>query len=99
MSDLIGWQTWLSEEERRYIGVVRQNCKRGPHANPVFPVAMVERFARSLAASRALVVEKNKGLLWYSMPTHEGCLGADCPCMPGRALALTEAEMRKRLEA
>ena len=57
-----------------------------------------ERLLCSLAASRALVEAKNRGLLWYSMPTHEGCLGAECPCMPGRALTLTEAEMLKRKE-
>ncbi len=39
-----------------------------------------------------LVERKNRGLEWYAMPTHDGCEGADCPCMPGRALALTEAD-------
>jgi len=48
------WERYLTEEERWYIGVVRQNCKSRLYRNaPVFPVAMVERFARTVAALRA----------------------------------------------
>jgi|SRR3989304_932256 len=102
------WTKWLTEEERWHIGIVSQRCKEGLPTEPVFPVAKVWGFLRSLAASRALVAAKDKALeIGRGMEGHAfGCIcvgegdGEHSPfcAEQARALALTEEQMLKRLE-
>ncbi len=74
------WQKYLDEEEKRDLKLYRYTTE------PVY---------RTLAISRALVRAKDRGLL-KAMPVHADCLARECPCMPGRTLALTESDFTIR---
>ena len=75
------WTRWLTVEEREILAGWDDED--------------TTRFAHSLAASRALVAEKDKAISKYAI--HEdGCLGrihGDCDCGLNSAFALTEKEI------
>ena len=101
--DTVNWKDWLTEEEQEALALTE---KMGELLYGGIRPGVIRLF-RSLAASRALVVEKDLVLKVVSnsyhdmLRGHEGYTFRACPenlCPAARrALALTEAEMRERL--
>src|SRR3990167_148734 len=88
------WMEWLTEEER---GTVKFAANQ---STAVFGSAAIFAWAHTVAASRALVAEKDKALRNYGVHMTGDCLGLrrECICSFSAALALTEEDMREWLE-
>jgi len=88
------WMEWLTEEERDTVKFAANQ------STAVFGSAAIFAWAHTVAASRALVAEKDKALRNYGVHMTGDCLGLrrECICSFSAALALTEEDMREWLE-
>ena len=101
------WTEWLSEEERARLRIYERVLESEFRDGIGFLKYDVMPLFHSLAASRALVAEKDKALraahdLWSYLPFDSGAdideTARHTRKQQNAALALTEADMLERLE-
>jgi len=92
MVEPLDWMSYLTDKEKLYL--------ERDYDNAVDASEDVRKFACTVAASRALVAEKDKALRNYGVHMTGDCLGLrrECICSFSAALALTEEDMREWLE-